>query len=662
MLLSWRFPKLDAWLIPGLILLFCGALSPACAQYEDASSLTQGYVSLTAPWRFQPGDDQQWASPQFDDSNWPLLQSDKTWNYQGYKGYYGYAWYRLRVKLPQTGEPLAVNTGHINSAAELYVDGQLVGANGIMRPKPDWSRQLSANCIPLPPGVNGRTVELALRVWKSPIASSYSGGGWWTHPQLGTLSALDANQQLSRLNELVDNGPEVLVDVLEFVLGMFSLCLFFMQRRSTEYAWFAIYAMGFVAIDLIPLVLTAPRQSVTFWDGDLPLLTGPVFIAFLLFVWRSMRARLDWLFYIGAGLACLAPIAACLSFHNVYSLALGQSISTVCEMLVDALFLVRVTRTSIAGNWDARLLLGPLVLLSLDFVIEGARQAIFWAGLSRERGPIVLWSSNGITVYWNTVLTALFLISVAGVLLLRFTKAAAREERLTAEMQAAGQVQAQLVPAHLPSTPHFTFDAAYFAAGEVGGDFYLVDPQADGSVLVAIGDVSGKGLKAAMLGTLVVGAMRSLSRQSLKPSTILSRLNEQLTASSDGGFVTCLVLHLAADGNALSSNAGHLAPYSGGEEVALESGLPLGVTAHAEYFDAALTLEPGETLTLLSDGVVEAQSPTGELFGFDRTKSISSQPASKIAEAARRFGQQDDITVLKVTLLPSIDVSRAVEL
>jgi serine phosphatase RsbU (regulator of sigma subunit) len=97
------------------------------------------------------------------------------------------------------------------------------------------------------------------------------------------------------------------------------------------------------------------------------------------------------------------------------------------------------------------------------------------------------------------------------------------------------------------------------------------------------------------------------------------------------------------------ANAGHLAPYRNREEVAVASGLPLGIVVEADYSNSAVQLAPGDTLTFLSDGVVEAKSSSGELFGFDRTLSISNQSAEEIARAAQTFGQQDDITVLTLT-------------
>ena len=98
------------------------------------------------------------------------------------------------------------------------------------------------------------------------------------------------------------------------------------------------------------------------------------------------------------------------------------------------------------------------------------------------------------------------------------------------------------------------------------------------------------------------------------------------------------------------ANAGHLAPYLDGKEITLDNGLPLGLTPDAQYRETCLSLPPGAQLTLITDGVLEARSAEGELFGFERTELISTQSAEKVAQAAQAFGQQDDITVLTVRL------------
>jgi len=215
--------------------------------------------------------------------------------------------------------------------------------------------------------------------------------------------------------------------------------------------------------------------------------------------------------------------------------------------------------------------------------------------------------------------------------------------RLEADLEAARTVQTLLLP---QSNLIDGVETVYAPAQVVGGDFYLVEPLPDGSNLIAVGDVSGKGLKAAMVVSMVVGAFRS--RQSNSPAALLKQLNSVLHGKLDGGFVTCVVARIEADGSAKLANAGHPSAYLAGFELTAEQGLPLGIVADLYYEETGFKLAPGDQLTLVSDGVVEAEDAKRELFGFDRTREISGRSASEIADAAKAWGQNDDITVVTV--------------
>jgi serine phosphatase RsbU (regulator of sigma subunit) len=96
------------------------------------------------------------------------------------------------------------------------------------------------------------------------------------------------------------------------------------------------------------------------------------------------------------------------------------------------------------------------------------------------------------------------------------------------------------------------------------------------------------------------------------------------------------------------ANAGHITPYLRGEELTCENGLPLGLVAAASYVESSFHLGAGERLTLMTDGVVEGRNGTGELFGFERTAQLSRETVTTVANAVKRWGQEDDITVLTV--------------
>ena len=136
------------------------------------------------------------------------------------------------------------------------------------------------------------------------------------------------------------------------------------------------------------------------------------------------------------------------------------------------------------------------------------------------------------------------------------------------------------------------------------------------------------------------------------PAAILAGLNRRLLGRTQDGFATCLVLRLDAGGTATLANAGHLSPFRDGVEWDVPaSSLPLGLTADAEYGEVRTRLAEGETLTLITDGVLEARNGEGELYGFERVAALmrGRPSAEQVAEAACSFGQEDDISVLSVT-------------
>ena len=244
----------------------------------------------------------------------------------------------------------------------------------------------------------------------------------------------------------------------------------------------------------------------------------------------------------------------------------------------------------------------------------------------------------------------LMLIAVVAVLPLRFARSRRDEERLAGEMESARTVQQVLIPNEIPPVPGFRIHCVYRPAGQVGGDFFQVIPIASGGALIAVGDVSGKGMPAAMTVSLLVGTLRTLAHYTDRPSEILDSMNRRMLSRSQGGFTTCVVLRIEPQGAVTVANAGHLAPYLGGQEIAVENGLPLGITAETDYPEVSIPLPVGAQLTLYTDGVVEARARSGELFGFERAATLSTQPAEVIAQTAQSFGQDDDITVLTVMM------------
>ena len=245
---------------------------------------------------------------------------------------------------------------------------------------------------------------------------------------------------------------------------------------------------------------------------------------------------------------------------------------------------------------------------------------------------------------------AVVVVSLTLLLVQRIRSSNRERAALTGEMQAARQIQRLLVPATLDAASGWSVDAAFLPAREVGGDFYRCHVLPNGNERLLLGDVSGKGAAAAMTAAMLVGASEGRDKDS--PAQLLEHLNRVLKSSGIEGFATCLCAHLASDGSVTLADAGHLPPYVNGREVAVQFALPLGVAVASSYVESRFSVAPGDKLTFLSDGVVEARNAAGELFGFERTAAISTESAEGIARAASTFGQEDDITVLTLQYAP----------
>jgi serine phosphatase RsbU (regulator of sigma subunit) len=138
---------------------------------------------------------------------------------------------------------------------------------------------------------------------------------------------------------------------------------------------------------------------------------------------------------------------------------------------------------------------------------------------------------------------------------------------------------------------------------------------------------------------------------------ILALLNDRLYGR---GLVTCLALLINQNGSATLVNAGHLPPYLNGKEMAIDGALPLGAVPGMQYTATSFTLDAGDTLMLMTDGVVEAQDAHGKLFGFEKIAVLlgSGSGGAALADAAQAFGQEDDITVLTLAFTP-VEVAHA---
>jgi hypothetical protein len=587
--------------------------------------------------RYHFGDDPHWADPGFDDQSWPIAEQVR-WPVPAFNSD-GFIWARTRVTVrSDAAGPIALclSQDTIAVADEVFVNGMEVGRQGSLPPHIEISLFPQDEIFDLPAGVAapGTTLVVAFRVWYPPFVRSF---GWF----VGADFILDESRNLrlaldaDRAATLLEWGPTLALNILIGIMGL-GLLAFWRWTGTREILLCSAMIIAYPLFQLFHNLGVLGLFGLSFQlDTVIYFLLQAAGMAITVeFTWEVHGLR-------APSLKRLAQVA--LVVFNLCGLG-GQlattpstiaRLSTPAVMLAVAVFNVVILAVNLWALFNrrrTRLIAAALALIPIA-------SSLSWLGGATGGTFGMIHIEYLDLAFFVSALALFIMLGQSGWQAWR-----ARDE-LRIEFEAAREVQEQLV-APAVDVPGFKIESVYAPAKHVGGDFFRVLPAADGSLLVVVGDVSGKGLKAAMTVSAIMGALPGCP--SRMPAQVLAHLNQALYGQV-GGFVTCCAAFISTDGTMTFANAGNPAPYRNGEVMAVEPGLPLGMLADTRYRETRYQIAPGDRLTFVSDGVVEATNPQGELYGFERTQAVSNQPANAIAEAARQFGQEDDITVLSVT-------------
>jgi hypothetical protein len=625
--------------LPFLILLvFALACEAGSAAPVQVTEWRSGLTEINDGWVAHDGDNMAWASPGFDDSDWQTVDLEDMGIAQP-----GWRWFRKHVNVGPDYPNVRLLLEEGVGTYELYVNGQRMPGAEIL---PALAVNRPVERVFTLANDNG-DFEIALRTHVTPSYTAY-GLPLVLDVTMGRRTVIEYERQALESDRLYSVAPSVAINLLLVLAALASLALFASQRTQRDYLFLAIFlflsSLSYGLWHLQQAGVVPISANFLFADPLVCLLS----IAQIEFTLSFARRRVGIGWRVYEVLLLFPALLVPLSWQGYFS----QDTYNLVQVAVNApkafllpAFLAYWYRR---GNREAGLLILPsLVPTSMGVLYDlGALSGYFgWKSLDVLIEPIQI---GAIPLQISDVGSVVFLVAIGIVMFFRFTRVSREQARSAAELEAAREIQRRLVPAILPTVEGYRIESAYLPAQEVGGDFYQVLQQKDGRHLIVVGDVSGKGLKAAMTGTLAIGAVRSLAADGLGPAELLTRLNRQLAQEPDGGFITCVCMRVSRNGKVVIANAGHPAPYRNGEEVDLDGDLPLGIVEEVPYIETELNLRTGETLTLLSDGVVEARNASGELFGFERTRGISRERAGKIAATAQEFGQEDDITVLTV--------------
>lgn len=647
------------------------SIEQAASQAGSAMQITLGdaAVELSGPWRFHTGDDMAWARPDFNDSGWDTMDmtpppgtADATlgssgfipgWTARGYPGYSGYAWYRLKIEIQGTHDPLALKMpDSADDAYQVYVNGQRIGEFGRFTAHGVTAYSTLPRAFRLPGSVRSGLVTIAIRMWMDSATpfNSPDAGGMHEPPVLGYASVIATQIRLD-WDDIAHGVGSGFLEMLILLLALtVAVSLFWLDRNETAYACLA-------CVTLVTLVGNAIVLLVNFttWIGQTPgvvledVFLTPVRIGLWVIFWGYWFriGRMKWLHRAVWGLVALLAVGTAMLRPPLYGQVVPvHGASYLLPVLLGvklglAVLLFWVTYQGIrrqkAEGWMAL----PAVLLA---AISQYQHELRLVHVPTE------FALFGFQISLGTASTILSLLLVTVMLSRRFLHSQRKREHWKLEIEQARHVQQVLIPEKLPRVAGLTIESEYRPAREVGGDFFQIIPgEGDGSVLIVVGDVTGKGLQAGMLVALLVGAIRSAVQHDPDPLLVMNSLNEEL-CDREHASATCLMLRITSNGMAMLVNAGHLPPYLNGKEMQMEGALPLGVIAEPEFPVLYFKLAEGDTLMLMSDGIAEAQDEHGTLFGFERIDQMLRNPmtAAALATAAQNFGQEDDILVLRI--------------
>ena len=626
----------------------------------------KGAVPIDGSWQFHLGDDLRWADPSFNDSGWETIEVDSPWGAQSHPSYAGFAWYRRHIEIQPTAgatHDYRILIPHAEDAYEVYWDGQLAGSYGKLPPNPSWYYGMFPRSFPLRGSAYG---TLAIRVWKAPLEafSTAESGGIYEPPLVGEQDSIALRESAAYWTYIREDLFDYSLILLRAFVTVLCLMLWSRNRKERLFLYVAILTATPVALEILERLFLIP-----FSYGLARFLNQPLYVLYhvslwFLLVWllrlNDHRRLVRWTKI----LACLTLLAG--TADGILAFFWGSATAWMQwadGALTTFILLVEVFPFLLIGigfrQWlDASrwvVAITALVLQTLDTVADASalgQRFTHWT-LFSDLIDTPLFTIQGVAFRAEKVTSIALFVAIIYAVYHYAIEQQARQSQLEREIQSAREIQQVLIPETLPSLKGYAVTSAYQPALEVGGDFFQMLPNANGSTIVALGDVSGKGLKAAMNVAMIVGVLRALADSSSNPGDIMEGLNRCLCGRMQGGFTTCLVLRLDADGTVTFANAGHLPPFLNQREIMLEGSLPLGLVSSAFYGEVAMHLRPGDYLSLYTDGLLEARNTVGELFGFERLHTLlSGRPtAQQATQAAVAFGQDDDITVLTLTRL-----------
>ena len=661
-------------------------------------------------WKYQPGDDSQFADPQFNDNLWETLQGTAiTLAHIPQSGWRGIGWFRLRLRVDPAlaNQPLALVMVHYG-ASEVYLDGKLAQRFGLVGTTPDTEVAYNPNTLPINIVLDAHG-EHVLAVRHSCMELRDLSGGWgkWfarqsfrpaisaysnRTPNYGAgfgIRVVDSGQARDEQVTRRANGGLYLLNIgLLLAIGLLHLLLFWFYPRQRAHMFFGLFACSSAASNILYYRWSLSHQSATgiiFQAGVNVPLTYLGLGALLAFMYTAFAARIPKWFWLWL-VAAVLYVSVTLIFVEMTPARRWYSHALLWFPVIEV---VRGMRKPIKDRTAGAWIVGTGMFAYTLYV--ALTSLILIRGLSEANLPTTI--RNVVTLFL-TVTISIFLArqfartsldleaQLAQVkqlsekelehqrteaeLRVQHAQEKAENERRARELEEARQLQLSMLPKQVPQLQHLEIAAYMKTASEVGGDYYDFHLGADGTLTVAVGDATGHGLKA---GTMVSSVKSLFIALADHPDIthIFHRMSRVLKEMKLRGLFMAMTM-VKVKGNQLTVSITGMPPvlvYRAAsrdvEEIALRA-VPLGSLTSYQYKQQELAIAPGDVIVLMSDGLPERFNAENEMLDYAATKRAlavaARQPPQEIIEHFVSVGdewsngrpQDDDVTfvVLKV--------------
>ena len=634
-------------------------------------------IQIIDGWRYHPGDDLAWADPAFDDTGWPVVSSLLMKNDDPPGGWPGIGWFRRRLELTSDMPATAVAIRVVQpGASEVYLDGRLVVRNGVVSSDVNHERPFYANDfsgIAIEPGCTHVLTVRYSNVRQNNFGEGMRGFGFNLR---SVQSAANAYHRWDIAKTVV---PSFFVGAFAS-LALLHMLLFAFHRTSREHLFFAIFATALAvtfALEISSALETDLQARLGIFKLTVAASAAAVLAGLSLVnaVFRRRRQGTTWLIALAAVLL-VGWVASWTAFGSMFParlfLLVGYlemfrvSVAAVMRRERDA-WVVAVAFVPLAAGGAAetlsQLLMRPfaigVLVHQISFILVAIAFSVF---ISRRAAR----TSRELELRLDEVeeLSARALAQERRALREEAERHVleTERERRQSELDAARRLQLAMLPQSVPSIGGIDVAFRMVTATEVGGDYVDVRPNGNGQALLAVGDATSHGLQAGMVVAVAKSLFQGVNLDET-PADVLHRIGQGLQSLSERHASMAMVVIAVSDDHLEVASAG-MPPLlvrrgiSGSVEEVLLPGVPLGTLPNPTYPVQKIPFVSGDTVLVISDGVVETLDSDDEPFGYQRVAARLARTAGATAEevvaevldAVIEFAGdvplQDDVTVL----------------